>query len=246
SSLDETLAYVGTDRGNFYAINTATGGIVWAVNLRGSVRSSPLVFDGAVWVGTNGRTIYKLNTSTGAIECSRKTGASLLSSPVAATPPGGTASVYFAAGHVFSVSAATCAIQWDFSGGKTGTWDPLAYTVDAAGKPLVLFGSKDPADTVYAADAVTGAEVWHFKTANGGDDDIGSGLTISAPGVNGFPDGVAYVPGKDGFVYAMSLATGKALWTASLGSFGGVPNESLSTAAVDGTNLVVGDAVGVE
>ena len=246
SSLDETLAYVGTDRGNFYAINTATGGIVWAVNLRGSVRSSPLVSDGAVWVGTTGQTIYKLNTSTGAIECSRKTGASLLSSPVAATPPGGTALVYFAAGRVFSVSASTCAIKWAFSGGKTGTWDPLAYTVDAAGKPLVLFGSHDPADTVFAADAVTGAEVWHFKTASGGDFDIGSGLTISAPGVNGFADGVAYVPGKDGFVYALNLATGKALWTASLGSFGGVPNESLSTAALDGTNLVVGDAVGVE
>src|SRR5215469_11739314 len=246
SSLDETLAYVGTDRGNFYAINTATGGIVWAVNLSGSVRSSPLVTNGAVWVGTTGRTIYKLDASTGAIECSRKTGASLLSSPVAATPPGGTASVYFAAGPVFSVSASTCAINWAFSGGETGTWDPLAYAIDAAGKPLVLFGSHDPADTVYAANAVTGAEVWHFKVANGGDFDIGSGLTISAPGVNGFAHGVAYVPSKDGSVHALDLATGKVLWTARLGSRGGVPNESLSTAALDGTNLVVGDAMGVD
>lgn len=247
SALDETLAYAGTDRGNFYAINMATGAIVWAVNLNGAVRSSPLVSDGAVWVGTTaGRTIYKLNASTGAIECSRKVVAQLLSSPVAATPPGGTRSVYFATGPVLSVSAATCAVQWSSSSGNTGTWDPLAYTVDAAGKPLVLFGSADPADTAYAADAVTGAEVWHFKTANAGDYDIGSGLTISAPGVNGFADGAAYVPGKDGYVYALNLATGKLHWSASLGSFGGVPNESLSTAALDGTNLVVGDAVGVE
>jgi len=135
---------------------------------------------------------------TGAIECSLKAPSALWSSPVAATPPGGTASVYFAATRVFSVSAATCTIQWTFSGGKTGTWDPLAYAIDATGEPLVLFGSNDPADTAYAVNAVTGAEVWRFKTANGGDSDIGSGLTISAPGANGFADGVAYVPSKDG------------------------------------------------
>jgi outer membrane protein assembly factor BamB len=246
-SLGKRLAYVGTDAGTFYAIDVTTGAIAWAVNLRDSVRASPLVSDGAVWVGTVYHpTIYKLNASTGAVECSQKAPAQLWSSPVAATPPGGTASVYFAATRVFSVSAATCAVQWTFSGGKTGTWDPLAYGVDAAGEPLVLFGSNDPADTAYAANAVTGAEVWSYKTANGGDFDIGSGLTISAPGVNGFADGVAYVPGKDGFVYALDLATGAVLWTASLGSRGGVPNESLSTAALDGTNLVVGDAVGVD
>jgi eukaryotic-like serine/threonine-protein kinase len=247
SSLHETVAYVGTDQGNFYAINLATGAIVWADNLSGPVRSSPLVSDGAVWVGTvSSPTIYKLNASTGAIECSQKATAPLLSSPVAATPPGGTASVYFATDDVFSISAATCAVQWTFSGGTTGTWDPLAYVVDATGEPLVLFGSDDPTDTAYAADAVTGAEVWHYKTAKGHDFDIGSGLTISVPGVNGFADGVAYVPGKDGFVYALDLATGAVLWTASLGSSGGEPNESLSTAALDGTNLVVGDAIGVE
>lgn len=246
SSLDETLAYAGTDSGSFYAIDVATGAIVWAVNLSGPVRGSPLVSDGAVWAGTvSSPVIYKLNASTGAIECSLKAPGALWSSPVAATPPGGTASIYFAATHVFSVSAATCAIQWTFSG-KTGTWDPLAYAIDATGEPLVLFGSNDPADTAYAADAVTGAEVWRFKTANGGDFDIGSGLTISAPGANGFADGVAYVPSKDGSVHALDLATGAVLWTASLGSSGGVPNESLSTAALDGTNLVVGDGVGVD
>lgn len=248
SSLDETLAYVGTDRGNFYAINTASGAIVWSVNLNGAVRSSPLVSDGSVWVGTTtGQTVYKLNASTGAIECSRKMSAQLLSSPVAATPPGGSASVYFSAGPVLSVSAASCAIQWSSSAGDVRAWDPLSYAVEAGGKPLVLFGSPNPADTAYAADAVTGKEVWQFKTTTKpGDFDIGSGLTVSPPGVNGFADGVAYVPGKDGFVYALNLATGKLLWTASLGSLGGVPNESLSTAALDGTNLVVGDAVGVE
>jgi hypothetical protein len=58
----------------------------------------------------------------------------------------------------------------------------MAYHLSGRhGEPhLAALDRSQPADTVYAANAVTGAEVWHFKTANGGDNDIGSGLTISA------------------------------------------------------------------
>ena len=256
SATGQTLGYVGTDSGDFFAIDMATGNIVWSVQLAGAVQSSPLVSDGAVWVGTRtSPTIYKLDATTGAVDCSQKLASGMLfSSPVAATPPGGTASVYFAdlisgntAGKVLSISAATCATQWNFHSYKlaSSSWDPLTYAIDATGEPLVLFGSADPDDAAYALDAVTGKQVWRFMTAGTGDDDVGSGLTVSPPGANGFADGAVYVPGKDGFVYALDLATGTQIWKASLGTFGGTPNESLSTAALDGTNLVVGDAVGV-
>ena len=75
----KTLVYIGTDAGNVFAIDKATGAIVWAVGLGGSVRASPLVSAGAVWVGTSSLsspTIYKLNASTGAIECSHPVQAS--------------------------------------------------------------------------------------------------------------------------------------------------------------------------
>ncbi len=256
SSTGQTLGYVGTDAGDFFAIDMATGNIVWSTQLSGAVQASPLVSNGAVWVGTRTNpTIYKLDATTGAIDCSQKmSGGMLFSSPVAATPPGGTASVYFAdlisgntAGKVLSISAATCATQWNFHSYHvaSSSWDPLTYTVDATGEPLLLFGSADPDSSAYAIDAVTGKQVWRFMTAGAGDDDVGSGLTVSPPGVNGFADGAVYVPGKDGFVYALDLTTGTQIWQASLGSFGGTRNESLSTAALDGINLVVGDAVGV-
>jgi outer membrane protein assembly factor BamB len=247
STLGKTLAYIGTDNGNFYAVDTATGAIVWDVTLPGPVRASPLVRNGAVWAAiTTPSMVYKLNASTGAVECSQGVPGKAWSSPVAATPSGSAASVYFAGGStVLSVSAATCAIQWTFKH-RTSTWDPLAYAVDAAGEPLVLFGSADPVDSAYAVDAATGKEVWRYRTTGkAGDYDVGSGLTVSPPGANGFAGGVAYVPAKDGFVYALDLTTGTLIWSASMGSFGGVPNESLSTAALDGTNLVVGNAVGV-
>ena len=256
SSTGQTLGYVGTDSGDFFAIDMATGNIVWSVQLAGAVQASPLVSDGAVWVGTRtSPTIYKLDATTGAVDCSHPvSGGMLFSSPVAATPPGGKASVYFAdlnsgsaSGKVLSISAATCAVQWNFHSYHlaSSSWDPLTYAVDATGEPLLLFGSSDPDQSAYAVDAVTGKQVWRFMTAGTGDDDVGSGITVSPPGVNGFADGVAYVPGKDGFIYALDLTTGTKIWQASLGTFGGKRNESLSTAALDGINLVVGEAVGV-
>jgi outer membrane protein assembly factor BamB len=256
SSTGQTLGYVGTDSGDFFAVDMATGNIVWSVQLAGAVQASPVVSDGAVWVGTRtSPTIYKLDATTGAVDCSQAlSGGMLFSSPVAATPPGGTASVYFAdlssgnaAGKVLSISAATCATQWNFHSYQvaSSSWDPLTYAIDAAGEPLLLFGSADPDAAAYAVDAVTGKQVWRFQTAADGDDDVGSGLTVSPPGANGFADGAVYVPGKDGFIYAVDLTTGTQIWKASLGSFGGTRNESLSTAAFDGTNLVVGDAIGV-
>ena len=254
-TLDETLAYIGNDRGDLFAVNEADGAIVWSTALGSALRASPVVRDGAVWIATSTApfAIYKLDASTGAVDCTRAESSVLYSSPVAVTPPGGTASVYFATlgktglGGVLSLSAATCALQWEFNGYSQpgGTWDPLAYTVDATGEPLVLFGSADPDASAYAVDAVTGQKVWRFATNEVGDVDIGSGLTVSAPGINGFADGVAYVPSKDGIVYALDLTTGAEIWTFSLGTTDGDPNESLSTAALDGTNLVLGYATGV-
>src|SRR5215469_5465815 len=252
----QTLGYVGTDSGNFFAVDMATGNIVWSTHLSGAVQASPVVSDGAVWVGTRtSPTIYKLDATTGAIDCSQAmSGGMLFSSPVAATPPGGTPSVYFAdlasgngVGKVLSISAATCATQWNFHSYHvaSSSWDPLTYAIDATGQPLLLFGSADPDASAYAINAVTGKQVWRFMTAAGGDDDVGSGLTVSPPGVNGLADGAVYVPGKDGFIYGLDLTTGTQIWKASLGTFGGSRNESLSTAAIDGTNLVVGNAVGV-
>jgi outer membrane protein assembly factor BamB len=251
-SAGQTLGYVGTNSGTFFAIDMATGHIVWSVQLAGEVQASPLVSDGAVWVGTRTNpTIYKLDASTGTIDCSQvMPGGMLFSSPVAATPPGGTPSVYFAdlaTAKVLSISAATCATQWTFHdyAVSAGTWDPLSYAVDATGEPLLLFGSSDPDSAAYAVNANTGALLWRFHTAGTGDTDVGSGLTVSPPGGNGFAGGVVYVPGKDGMLYALDLTTGAEIWSASLGSEDGVPNESLSTAALDGVNLVVGDAAGV-
>ena len=78
------------------------------------------------------------------------------------------------------------------------------------------------------------------------DNDVGAGPTISAPGVNGFANGIAYVAGKDRIVYALNLKTGQKRWEFSIRTdspkAGGATR---STASLLGNRLYVGYGKGV-
>ena len=105
----------------------------------------------------------------------------------------------------------------------------------------------DPDDSEYAVNALTGKLVWRFQGAAIGDYDIAAGATISPPGVNGFADGVAYVPSKFGVIYALNLTTGAKLWSYTFNPRPPLTTSATgrSTPALDGTNLVFGYHGGV-
>jgi outer membrane protein assembly factor BamB len=108
------------------------------------------------------------------------------------------------------------------------------------GKPLVVFGSTNPDDAVYALDARDGLLAWRFQTAvTALDEDVGAAPTISAPGVNGITDGAVYVDGKDRIEYALNLRTGEQLWSFDLGRDAGAQTNCQSAAALLGRQLVV-------
>lgn len=257
ATLNETLAYVGTESGNVLAVNEANGQIVWSSWLGSPIRATPAVSGGAVFVGTfNSARLYKLDATTGAVDCSIVAPQPIEGTPAALTPAGGVPTVYVGtndsqsqSGPLMAVNASNCALEWSFTGyaGIAGTWDPVAYSLDAAGEPLMVFGTADPDSALYGVDAVTGKLVWRFAVANPppGAYDIGAGAVISPPGVNGFADGVAYVPTKLGVMYAVDLTTGLQIWSYNFNQFAGVTEGGRSTAALDGTNLVFGFASGV-
>ncbi len=254
STLGETLVYVATTAGLITAYDQATGLPVWSVDLGGYITSTPLAEGNYVWVAPqdSGR-VYKLDAATGATQCSASSAlpTPLYSSPTLATPPGGKPTLYIggmdsgkADGSVVAIDEASCHVDFTSSpipGPEySGVWDLISYAVDATGEPLVLFGTADDDSSLYAIDAVTGALVWRFSTViSQGDYDVGAGITVSAPGVNGFADGVAYGMSKLGYVFAVDLTTGGLIWRYDFGS------PSLSTAALSGTNLVFGDGGGV-
>ena len=256
--IGKTLIFAGNEAGNFTAYDEASGLPVWSAQMSGPIRDSAVTDGHSVWVGdTKSGRVVKLNASTGAIQCSapvgNTTGESIDASLLLAKPTGGVPTVYVGLNDVGSfngpltaVNASTCAVEWQSTPepkpGSGGIWDFLNYSVNANGTPVVLFGTADPDSGVYEVNATTGATVWRFQPANPppGTYDIGAGVTTTAPGANGFADGMAYVPSKYGILYALDLTTGAMAWQFNFGAVTGQsPAGSLATPAISGTNVVI-------
>lgn len=258
--LNRTVAYVGDEAGYFSAFDEATGATLWSIALGNPVRATPVLDGNYIWVAnTYAPDLFKIDASTGQILCSTPIYAVAEAAPIVVTPPGGSPTVFMGSndlgtesGPLYSINESTCAVNWAFTGyaETSGLWDFISYAVDATGEPLVLFGTADPDAGVYAIDANTGAEVWRFQTYNPdqGPADIGAGVTVSGPGVNGFADGMAYVPSKDGNLYALDLTTGQQVWVYNYagGLFPPVGNGSRATAALTGNQLIMGTSTGVD
>jgi len=236
AQLGKRVVYIGNLSGVMSAYDAANGNRLWVQQLFPRINSTATVVNGTVYVGS-ARKLFALNAATGAVECSFFAGGSIASSPVAVDLDGNGVVVYFGdnglsgsddGGHVWAIngvdpnSAADCSKKWEFNGygnppgsqPNAGTWSPPAFAKDKNGRPLVLFGGSSPDDAVYAVNARTGAKVWRFQ-ANPDhkfDADVGAGPTVSAPGRDGFADGVVYVSGKENATYALNLRTGAKIW----------------------------------
>lgn len=247
-------------RATMVAIDAATGATVWSTKLGATVRDSAAVSGNTVYVATHDQRLYAINATTGAIVCSYLTTGLIEASPVVGDVDGTGDVVYFGdigqrekanAGHMWAVngvgnSNGQCTLKWSFNafavtagGTRTGSWSPPALTQDKTGRWLVVFGTTNPDNAVYALDAVAGTEVWHFTTTSVGDLDVGAGATISPPGANGFADGVVYIDGKDQVEYALDLSTGASLWQFNLKKNAGSGAKAICTAALVGTNLII-------
>ncbi|MGC8465442.1 MAG: PQQ-binding-like beta-propeller repeat protein [Acidimicrobiales bacterium] len=258
ATLGKNVVIIANTNGGLQAVDPTNGSIVWSDTLGEPIYATPTVRDGYLWVGTFtvGR-MYKISVDSGAISCSFPLGTGTdLSSPTIATPPGGVATLYFGtqdngvvSSPIMAVNTQTCQIEWSkipFAQ-ESGSWNPTSYGVDATGEPLVLVGSANPDSTVYALDANTGSTVWSNQNLSPTSNDVGSGLTISPPGTNGFADGVAYYAGEDGLLYAINLTTGATLWTFNFkaATTPSTYKGGRSTVAIDGNTLVFGTGTGV-
>ena len=229
TSRGRALVYAGAGN-HFYAYPARGGAAAWRFTVpAGVVETSPAVAGGVVYFASTAGTIFALNASTGARMCSFSTGHAILASPVVVNNGSGPV-VYDGtlptgvSGSEFAIygpgnSHGACKKAWQFSswaGSPDGSWSPPAYGVGANHAPLLVFGSKDRDDSVYAVNANTGARVWRYQTSTAADSDVGAPPTISARGRNGFANGVVYVTGKDKVVYALNLATGALIWKHAL------------------------------
>ena len=206
------VAYVGSYDHKVYALNAKTGAKLWSYSTGPAahsfpghgvksafpgydVYSSPAVAQGVVYVGSANTTIYALNAKTGALLWSYQAGAPIMQgSPAAAN------GVVYAASYdsLYALNAASGALLWS-SGSAWGNSSP------AVAHGVVYAGSFD--DSVYAFDAITGAQLWSYPT--------GDQIFMSSPAV---ANGVVYIGSTDGNVYAFDAVTGAKLWSYPIGS----------------------------
>jgi outer membrane protein assembly factor BamB len=262
SSLGEDVVYSANQSGGLTAYNAKTGAVVWTRNLGSPIISTPIVADNAVYVTRMyAPEMFKLSASTGSTLCHS---APLLgwdeTTATMGTPPGGVQSVYIGVdgvpgsqvqgnGPEYALNASNCSEEWSTYkyNSNAGTWDPDSFAVDAKGEGLVIMGTDNADSSMYAFDANTGVKVWSFQGLNPANGDVGTGASVTAPGVNGFADGVAYISNNGGYTYALDLTTGALIWKfnwASLtgGTLSGPPR---GTAAVAGNMVVVPGPTGV-
>jgi outer membrane protein assembly factor BamB len=211
----------GSDDGNVYAVDAATGRQRWMARTDGPVASTPALSGGRVFVVSYDGRLYALDARTGEVlwkfatqgerrfearglhgmQPRAQTFADMydvfLSSPLVV---GG--KVYFGSGdgHVYAVDAASGRLAWKFATGD------VVHASPAYADGLVVVGSWD--GRLYALDAATGTQRWTFQA--GVDPFIHNqqGFQSSAAIV----DGTVYVGCRDGHLYAIDLRAGTEKW----------------------------------
>jgi eukaryotic-like serine/threonine-protein kinase len=220
------VLYVGSDDGNVYAIDAASGRQRWAARTGGPVPSTPAVAGGRVFVVSYDGRLHALDAATGAplwkfaTEGERRFEARglhgsqprtqtvadpydvYLSSPVVAQ-----GLVVFGSGdgHVYALDAASGALRWKF---RTGD---VVHASPAVEGGTVFIGSWD--GRFYALDLATGAERWRFQAGLDPLMHNQQGFQASAAVV----DGVVYVGCRDAHLYALDAKTGAERWRFSTG-----------------------------
>ena len=198
------VAYVGSPDGTLYALDAASGAVVWTFVTSGPISTPPAVGDGAVYVGNHDGRFYAVDAATGVELWSQSLGGAIESSAAVAD------------GVVVSGSRATSVVGYDAATGER-LWAVSMGTswadssVDIA-DGVAYFGSS-AAGRVVAADLHTGVEVWRstvggFPWAR----PTAAGSTVYAA------SGGAGVERPDGdSLFALDSTTGAAVWSLPTG-----------------------------
>ncbi len=224
--------------GSVYALNGATGEILWLAGSSAEVNSAPAI-------GANG-TLYVLPLSAGVdirgfvggiSALNRMSGEALWELrfdpdrnerwTLAAPAVGADGTVYFGGqGRPYALDGATGETRWEFrAGAKAASAPAIGTSSPAIGLDgTVYVGCWDA--KVYALNGATGQKRWEYLTG---------GCVQSSPAIGA--DGTVYVGSNDDKVYAFDGATGQKRWEFLTGS----PVYSSPAIGADGTVYVGSD-----
>jgi outer membrane protein assembly factor BamB len=201
---DDGVVYVGSADGDLYAVDLETGQERWRFAAAERVRSSPTVAGATVYFGSWDGHVYAVSTATGDEVWRFDT-----QGPVQGTPAVGDGRVIVGSrsSRVFGLNAESGAVEWTLVH-EDGSW---VESSPVLADGVVYIGSSD-ALKLFALEASSGRELWHFKTG---------GWTWSTPAVAGHS---VYIGGISAFpyyfegvdleagLYAVDRRTGEERW----------------------------------
>jgi outer membrane protein assembly factor BamB len=178
---------------------------VWTFRTGGPIWSSPATAGHVVYFGSNDGNLYAVETRSGKPLWHFTTGGPVMGTP---TVDGRYVYVLSDDGFLYKLGRAGGQLVWKFDthGGKSprdmvgsqaGGYDTETSAAAIAGD-TVYVGSADK--RLYAIDAETGHERWHFDT---------QGIVRSTPAVS---DGVVFFGSRDHYIYAVDPKTGSMRW----------------------------------
>ena len=219
SVADRTL-YIGGRDSCLYAIDAATGRVLWKKKTDGWVDSSPLLSDGKVFVGSRDGTIYTLDAD--GREVLRIEAGLQLSSPAMVSngmvitglgPPYNAVAGYQPAG---LAKFGKVAAQWSIG------FSQMSYSSPSVFGQTAVLGASD--GFLYMVNTDTKKIGWSLKTDGG--------VYLSTPAIGKEEARVYFAPGNyDYGVYAVDLLSGKLIWK-SEGSPDQALGKKLQTAAM--------------
>jgi eukaryotic-like serine/threonine-protein kinase len=209
--------YFGSADGNMYAVDSNTGKELWRFNTGGAVNSHPAIVndilyftsrDGFVYalqVKSKGKELWKFKMQT---EVPFDEGYDYyLSSPTIAD---GVLYIGGGDGNLYALNAKTGKVIWKYNAGSRIRTSPAITNEN------IVFGTLN--GIVYSVKKNDGSLNWKFETSGAGlrFEDAGYDQTsiICSPAVT---DKAVYIGGRDGFLYALDLKTGKEIWKVSHG-----------------------------
>ena len=227
--------------GNVYAVEVASGALVWQQKVAGAVSSTLLLSHGRVYVGIGP------NKKTRVVALSQSTGKLLWSTRLHGTVHGAWSSptemnglIYIGiasanrepmndaakAGSVFALDAKSGKLRWQVTtggtGGGAGVWgsvvgDPERNAIYfGAGNAYSPFGTTKYSYSIVSLDAGTGQENWFYPAytswGTGGDLDFGSTPNLfSYVGTDGVAHDAVGLGSKDGTYYIVDRTNGALL-----------------------------------
>ena len=233
TTVSHGIAYVGTVHGTLYAMNAATGAVLWTFAAHGPIYGSPNVVGGVLYFGTVdlpnegivGNEVYALDATTGTQlwEDTLPNGGVWY----APTVDSGRVIVPMAnkegqSGGVVAYSATTGLQLWNDNLAE-GVWSPASVDPTGTslyldtGNPCLSVGTPSPGDgcsgSVLDINPATGSIVWSYRVPDlSGDDDCGT-----APA---YDNGALFVGCKNGIEYSFNATTGAILWQFNTGLTG--------------------------